>query len=389
MARRKKSPVGGNLDALMDTLTNVVGILIIILIMVQVGVGQSLKKIVSDLPAVSVERLAEIREEAEEQRTQHEKLKELIESQNRRLDEDRAELARLNPRLTTLETSPEASAVAILETSAIRGKVLDNSRELDRLRTKAAELLAEQQRLKALLDTTPAVAPPADKIVRIPNSRPLSDNAKLEHYLVMSGQLYTYDPEGAKKLFQQEFQAARTRLEKEKIKEPDGTTKIIYDQDKVVKHFAQRQLNYRGLDITVPYNQTGTRLALEIRPKPGAGEPVEAAAQFGSKFQNDLRRHKSGNAIIWFHVTKGAFDAYLQARELCEAVGIGAGWELIGDPNVIEAITDFEVNRMVEPATPPPRPPGTPRPVATPVPGPKPTTPPPQIKIDPPKKKLD
>lgn len=389
MARRKSSTSGGNLDALMDTLTNVVGILIIILIMVQVGVGQSLKKIVSDLPEVSPERLVEIREEAEEQRAQHEKLKELIEGQQRRVEADRAELARLNPQLATLETSPEASAVPILETTAIRGKVLDNSRELDQLRRKTAELLAEQQRLKALLDTTPVAALPADKIVRIPNSRPLADNAKLEHYLVMGGQLYNYDPDGAKKLFQQEFQAARTRLEKDKIKNNDGTTTIIYDQDKVVKHFAQRQLNLRGLDINVPYNQTGTRLTLNITPRPGAGEPIEAATQFGSRFQNDLRRHKSANAIIWFHVTKGAFDAYLQARDLCEAVGIGAGWELITNADVSEPITDFEVNRMVEPATPPPRPPTTPRPVATPVPGPRPATPPPQIKIDPPKKKLD
>ena len=67
MSRRKNPLYSTNLDALMDTLTNVVGILIILLIMVQVGVGQSLKKIISELPQVSEEQLQIIREDAAEQ----------------------------------------------------------------------------------------------------------------------------------------------------------------------------------------------------------------------------------------------------------------------------------------------------------------------------------
>src|SRR5688500_18422537 len=104
MARRNSSASSGNLDALTDTLTNVVGILIIILILVQVSVGQALKKIVSELPEVTAEELQEIREEAADQLAQYEKLKEIIEEQRRRGDTERNELARLNPQLSTLET---------------------------------------------------------------------------------------------------------------------------------------------------------------------------------------------------------------------------------------------------------------------------------------------
>jgi hypothetical protein len=391
MAARKNPLTSGNLDALMDTLTNVVGILIIILILVQVSVGQALKKIVSELPEVTAEELQEIRQETAEQLAQHETLKETIDNQRRREPTERTELARLNPQLTTLETSAERSAVPMLDLTTIRGKVLDNSKELDQLRRQSAELLAEQQRLKAALDTTPVVAPPPDKIVRIPNSRPLADNAKMERYLVTPSELYGYDPEGAKKLLLQEFQAARTRLEKEKTKAADGSTQIIYDQEKVVKHFEQKQLMLHGMAIRVPYNQTGTRLTMELAPKPGAGDAVASAGQFGSRFQNDLRRLKMANAVVWFNVTRGSFDAYLQAREICEAVGMSAGWELINNAIYTEPITEFDVNRMVEPAPPrTPDPNATPRPVrATPPPGPKPSPPPPPIRIDPPKKKLD
>lgn len=387
--KRRNSPLfSGNLDALMDTLTNVVGILIIILILVQVGVGQSLQKIVSELPQVSAEELQRIKEDAADQLAKHEQLKETIDKQKLRANEDRDELARLNPQLTTLETSAERSPVAMLDRDTIRGKNLDNARELDALRRQVAELLAEQNKLKAALDTTPVVAPPPDKIVRIPNSRPLAETAKIERFLVVPGRIYGYDPEGAKKLLLQEFNNARTRLEKYKWNNPDGSVTPIYDQDKVVKFFEQRRLTLHGMEVRVPYNQTGTRLTMELVPGREGGESIQTASQFTSRFQNDLRRLKTANTIVWFNVTRGSFDTYLQARELCEAIGAAAGWELVNNVGYTEPLTEFDVNRMIEP--PPPRTPdprATPRPVL-PTPRPRAATPVP-IKIDPPKKKLD
>jgi hypothetical protein len=386
MKRRKDPLFSGNLDALMDTLTNVVGILIIILILVQVGVGQSLKKIVSELPLVSAEELQRIKEDAADQIAKHEQLKETLDKQKLRANTDRDELARLNPQLTTLETSAERSPVAMLDVETIRGKNLDNARELDSLRRQVAELLAEQNKLKAALDTTPVVAPPPDKIVRIPNSRPLAETAKIERFLVTSGRIYGYDPEGAKKLLLQEFNNARTRLEKYKWNNPDGTATPIYDQDKVVKFFEQRRLNLHGMEIRVPYNQTGTRLTMELVPGREGGEAIQTASQFTSRFQNDLRRLKTANTIVWFNVTRGSFDTYLQARDVCEAIGAAAGWELVNNANYSAPLTEFDVNRMIEPG-----PPRTPDPKATPRPPPPPpraATPAP-IRIDPPKKKLD
>lgn len=386
MKRRTGPLFSGNLDALMDTLTNIVGILIIILILVQVGVGQSLKKIVSELPQVSVEELDRIKEDAADQIAKYEQLRDTIDKQKLRADADRDELARLNPQLTTLETSAERSPVGMLDLETIRGKNLDNARELDTLRRQIAEMLAEQNKLKAALDTTPIVAPPPDKIVRIPNSRPLAETAKIERFLVTSGRIYGYDPEGAKKLLLQEFNNARTRLEKYKWNNPDGTVTPIYDQEKVVKFFEQRRLNLHGMEVRVPYNQTGTRLTMELVPGRDGGESIQTASQFTSRFQNDLRRLKTANTIVWFNVTRGAFDTYLQAREVCEAIGAPAGWELVNNASYSAPLTEFDVNRMIEP--PPPR---TPDPRATPRPPPPPpraATPAP-IRIDPPKKKLD
>ncbi len=226
MSRRRNPLFNSNLDALMDTLTNVVGILIIILILMQVGVGQSLKKIVSELPQVSPEELEKIKSEADEQRFKHEQLKEIIEKQHLRGDDERKELAHLNPDLTTLETTAERTTVPILAMSSIRDKNLDNAKEVDSLRRQMAELLAEQAKLKAALDTTPVVAAPADKIVRIPNSRPLADSAKMERYPGdrRRATFTAYEPRGAKKLFLQEFQSQRkTRAREGEDQGTDGS----------------------------------------------------------------------------------------------------------------------------------------------------------------------
>ena len=56
MARRAK-PHEEELPfvALMDTMTNVVGVLIIVLVMIGIGLAKSVEKVLSDLPVVSIE----------------------------------------------------------------------------------------------------------------------------------------------------------------------------------------------------------------------------------------------------------------------------------------------------------------------------------------------
>src|SRR6478736_2912944 len=52
--------------ALMDTMTNVVGVLIIVLVMVGIGLARSVNKILSDLPTVTVEEHAKLKKEVDE-----------------------------------------------------------------------------------------------------------------------------------------------------------------------------------------------------------------------------------------------------------------------------------------------------------------------------------
>jgi len=108
--RAKKSGNGGaSLDSLLDTMTNVVGILVIVLILTQLGVGDAVKRISESLPDITLDQLQLARQEADELRSLLEKLNEQKEEVEARAtwdlataDMQRKELERLKRDLTEL-----------------------------------------------------------------------------------------------------------------------------------------------------------------------------------------------------------------------------------------------------------------------------------------------
>ena len=58
--RRKNSGAMGSLDSLLDTMTNVVGVLIVVLIVTQVNVSSAAKRIRANLPEVTVSMMVRL-----------------------------------------------------------------------------------------------------------------------------------------------------------------------------------------------------------------------------------------------------------------------------------------------------------------------------------------
>lgn len=101
--------------------------------------------------------------------------------------------------------------------------------------------------------------------------------------------------------------------------------------------------------MRVTASRTSTRPALQLLPKPGLGEPIEVAAQLTSRFQNDLRRFKTQNTVLWLHVARDSFEAYLRVRDICDTVGVAVGWDTVTTPAYSEGFPEFEVNKLEEP----------------------------------------
>ena len=71
MARRGHQEEELPFVALMDTMTNVVGVLVIVLVMIGIGLAKSVRKVLSDLPPVTVEEHAKLLKEVEEAKPKH------------------------------------------------------------------------------------------------------------------------------------------------------------------------------------------------------------------------------------------------------------------------------------------------------------------------------
>src|SRR6187402_3593435 len=88
MSRRKRQSHDEELPfvALMDTMTNVVGVLIIVLVMVGINLARSVNKVLSDLPPVTVEEHLEMKKKVEETKPQHDPTK--VDEENLKLEKD-------------------------------------------------------------------------------------------------------------------------------------------------------------------------------------------------------------------------------------------------------------------------------------------------------------
>ncbi|TDU73075.1 hypothetical protein EI77_01542 [Prosthecobacter fusiformis] len=154
--------------ALMDTMTNVVGVLIIVMVMVGISLAAAVNKILSDLPPVTEEQHKEMVE----------KIKQLppLPQDPKKLEEDQKiaeiELQKVTEELSKIDTTSVAKQMEFMDLDSFRKKLDEAKKKREEEKAKTDAMLAELERLKSLLDETPVYTPPAPTFVRLPNPRP-------------------------------------------------------------------------------------------------------------------------------------------------------------------------------------------------------------------------
>ena len=96
--------------ALMDTMTNVVGVLIIVLVMIGIGLAKSVQKVLSDLPMVTEEEYAKLKEEMKEFDTKKDPKE--LEAEMAKLKE---ELEKTLEKLKELEKAQEKDPIMVVD----------------------------------------------------------------------------------------------------------------------------------------------------------------------------------------------------------------------------------------------------------------------------------
>lgn len=340
--------------ALMDTMTNVVGVLTIVLVMMGISIAHAVRKILSDLPPATAAQVAQAL-------TALDQIKATQSANQQQL----AALATppaagtIEAELIRLEAAVKDPNLKLFDLEALRKELAARGGELARQQAALAALISERDRLKALLATTPAPKAPPARVVRIPNSRDVPANANLYYCYIRNDQVYLVDPFAAKQLVMDEFNREKRNFIHHKVKIPHAPDQIVYDQTKIASHFASRNLMLRGQKITVPENKFSTRLNYRID---FSGDKGDAA--LGDMNQPKGRFYQIANKLssypqmaLVFKVHPQGFETYLRAREIADATRIPSGWEVDGG-TAFTGPLDFDVNRLAQP--PPPAKPAPP-----------------------------
>ena len=166
MSKRKHEEQELPFVALMDTMTNVVGVLIIVLVMVGLSVASAVKKVLSDLPPVTKDDFQQIQEQVKQ-------LPEKIDPQKveEQKKQSEAELKRVIEDLKTVDTADLQSKMKFMDLDAFQKQLDQRKKEREAGKVETDKILAEVERLKALLDQTPIYKPPPPTYVRLPNPR--------------------------------------------------------------------------------------------------------------------------------------------------------------------------------------------------------------------------
>ena len=371
MARRRSrtSATGGNMDSMLDTLTNVVGILVIVLVTVQLSSQEAASRIAAAIAAIDPQEVQRLEREAEEAQAAADAARQQLDAQREARSRDPAkEVLRLEAEATAAEAAArEAAAQAdalvkrkTAESAAAKKAAEEATRKAAESRAAAEKAVADLERRRAALaaeldKTAKPVAPPA-KEVRLPDPRPAPEKAKELRVLCREGRIWLVEIEE----LQEQAQKRAAYVVRQKKLDPDGDNWLT-DGTVFAAEFNEAPVRAAGFEMTVQAPDRWPRLVLTRRP--GSGQSAADAVKANGDFARALRKYKPADRFVRFFVWPDGFEAYLAARQLAGERGFAAGWEPVASPEE-HAIQLGKYAIGTKPPPPPPPPPDAPKPPA-------------------------
>ncbi|MCF6312465.1 MAG: hypothetical protein L3J39_08435 [Verrucomicrobiales bacterium] len=187
MARRKKDDSEPSMDSLLDALTNVVGVLLLILIISSLGLSQAVKVVVENLPDVTEEDLQELKVRADDTRKN---LKELEQASADTKKKPEKTLQQLMLEIDKIENNNKDLAKKNSDMEELQKKIDDEEAQQKSHEEKVMEAAEELAKMKAILAQTPEQEKVAPKVVKMPNPRRASAESRAHYVICKFGKVY-------------------------------------------------------------------------------------------------------------------------------------------------------------------------------------------------------
>ncbi len=373
MGRRKESGDVLNLDSLLDCLTNVVGFLIIVLVLMSLGAGAAVRRIRQANPeafGIRVEDLARLEEQTEQQQTTLEELRQQQQDQQEQLKKEQAELKQ--------EIPPDLVVPPDMSLEEAKRLLEEERKRLEELQAKFTKRDEELARLKAQLENTPLPSAPPSTVVTIPDPRPAPPNAEPFFFLCYEDRILPIDITALKQKAIRSITGMKLML---RYQPPRGappkktsggkdSTQDEYDGPKVENYFLKNNIGDKFVRLKVKTDPNSNDAKLVIEPKPRAGESSTSIRRTTSAYQIAAKRTKLQNDYVRYLVSPDSYPVYLSAREVANKIKLPAGWELVeGEPPTYTIpLPEIRIHRITEPPPPKPKPKPKPKPPGPPPP---------------------
>ena len=373
MGRRRRSGAQGSLDSLLDTMTNVVGILVILLVVTQLGVREAVDRI-SSTESVDPDELAAAEETAQKLASQRTELEQQLAALSS--DDPMAGQRELN-RVEQLIAQQAAINRDVREVLA--GELAERQKKIDEQSAASKELLEKFEKeiadleaqfaqnaediaaLKAKLASTPVTAPPPAKVVHLPNPRPAPKEALPLTFMCREGRVYfvNIDAHQTRAVRWTDAEIARRKL--------DANPKKGVDCVPLFASFNRQ--SFRDRDVQLVLEISGRLPYLVFQRREHGGETLEEIREARSYFQRGLKQLNPERYYLQFLVWNDSFETYLEARRMGSEVGLLAGWQ------PMTTTDEYKVRLASKLRHGPPPPPQPKPPVQPPKPNPQPQPP--------------
>ncbi len=367
MRRRGNSEVGLNLDSLLDTLTNVIGFLLIMLVLMRLGVSQAVERIRELDPMAFAITEAEVEQAEEQAKARTEELAEL--------KQDAEDLAE---ELALLE-DPAKDAPQVMPLDQAKKLLADLKSKKDELDKQEKIKQAEVARLKERMGRTPRAAAPAPHEIRMPDPRAAPPGTTAMWVMCKDNRAVMLDVDAARAAIKKEMKDPRTRQSlmyramvgggpAQPGQSVDGSA---YDPDKVMAWFRRNPVKTRDYAVAVKTFDNRPYANMEFAMLKDGGEDINRMKRDTSKFRRALKLAEEKKNYVRFLVYPDSFEAYLTARSLTDEAGVAAGWEIIRSDTWQTGLGgDIKIFQKKKPP---------PRPKTASKPDPKKKTPPPRV----------
>ncbi len=337
-----------NLDSLLDTLTNVVGVLVIVLVMATLDVSSAVQRILEINPAafgITPEKLSEEEKKLAAQQALLAQLDQQAKDAGAQVVTNNTQLNDTILKLQNLKLSETPTATSTTDPDELRKLIEELEKKSQQLQDEVVKAEEELAKLKAQLDDTPLREAPAPEIVHLPNPRDAPAGSKPVMVMCRGGKVMFFDPDGMRERAQKRVEFLMRPMQ---VKAGRGNP---IDCEELVADFNKTPIS--DDDFRVKLTIVNYNLYVSYEQKE-SGETADRIADLASRYRRLLRTVDPSKYYLRYLVWADSFDAYIVARRISDEYNLPAGWEPYDMTYEWRTGLGIKVECQGKPAAPPP-----------------------------------